>query len=106
MGDRPFSNPRIQVRMADGAEWVCQALNPDLLKYERNAAKHKWPSPGEAPVFWMTFLAWSAGQREGHLLKSVLWDEFSEDLCIEVRNPDTGAAVTAVDPTRPAPGTD
>jgi hypothetical protein len=105
MGDKPYANPRVAVRLADGAEWTAQSLNPDLLRYERAAAKHKWPTPSASPVWWMTFLAWSAGQREGHILKSVTWEEFSEDLCVEVRNPDAAGAV-AVPPTVPVPDTD
>lgn len=101
MGDRPYRNPRIDVRMMDGGEWTCQSLNPDILKYERTAAKHKWPAYNASPMSAMTFLAWSAGQREGHIPKSMTWEEFSDELCAEVASADA----VPVDPTPPEPGT-
>lgn len=105
MTDRPkLSNPRVHVVMMDGAEWDAQTYNPDLLAYERTATKHKWPPANESPVQWMTFVAWKAGLREGHLAPGVTWEAFSADLCAEVTNPDARAG--AVDPTQPEVGTD
>ena len=57
--------PRLEVTMDDGSTFDVQALNPDLLRYDRTAAKHGWPSPTDAPFLWLTFLAWSAGRRTG-----------------------------------------
>jgi hypothetical protein len=87
--------------MADGAEWEAQTLNPDILRYERTAAKYKWPGPTVSPVTWMTFVAWSAGLREGHLPEAVTWEIFAEQ-CLEVRS----AGDDAVRPTGPGPDTD
>jgi hypothetical protein len=105
MADRPaFANPRVHVIMADGAEWDAQTLNPDLLRFEATAGKHKWAGPSESPMRWLTFLAWRAGLREGHIPPDLLWEEFSENgprLALQVSNP----ADAPVDPTRPAPGT-
>lgn len=100
-----FNNPRVHVVMVDGAEWEAQTLNPDLLRYERTAVKYKWPGPSVSPVTWLTFMAWSAGQREGHLPASVTWEQFSRELCAEVTNPDKGDG-TPVDPTGPVLDTD
>lgn len=95
MGDSALKNPRVRVIMADGAEWEAQAQNPDLLRYERTAGKNGWPPAQKSPVLWMTFLAWRAGLREGHLPASVTWESFSEELCVEVSN----AGAPDVDPT-------
>jgi hypothetical protein len=105
MTDQPaITNPRVHVVMADGSEWDAQTLNPDLLRFEATAGKHKWAGPAESPMRWLTFLAWRAGLREGHIPPDLLWEEFSENgprLALQVSNP----ADQPVDPTRPAPGT-
>lgn len=95
MGDSALKNPRVHVIMADGAEWEAQTMNPDLLRYERTGSKNGWPPAQKSPVQWLTFVAWRAGLREGHLPTSVTWEQFSEELCVEVSNP--GAA--AIPPT-------
>lgn len=99
-----YSNPRVHVVMMDGAEWDAQTLNPDLLRFERTAARHKWTAPGVSPVTWLTFLAWSAGLREGHIPSSMTWESFSQSECAEVTNPDNQD--DSVDPTSPDPDTD
>jgi hypothetical protein len=105
MSDTPrYINPRVHVIMADGAEWDAQTLNPDLLAYERTATKHRWPTADKSPMNWLTFLAWRAGLREGHIDSTVTWERFSEELAAEVGNPDAHAG--RVDPTEPAPDTD
>jgi len=107
MADRPtLNNPRVHVVMADGAEWDAQSINPDLLRYERTAAKYKWPGPSSSPVTWLTFMAWAAGTREGHIPPSMTWEQFSRTECVDVTNPDGKAAPPAVDPTDPEVDTD
>jgi hypothetical protein len=105
VSDQPaLSNPRVHVIMADGAEWDAQTMNPDLLRFESTATKHKWVGPSESPMRWLTFLAWRAGLREGHIPPDLLWEEFSENgprLALQVSQADA----EPVDPTRPAPGT-
>lgn len=106
MSDSPtFNNPRVHVLMMDGAEWDAQTLNPDLLKFERTAVRHKWPKPGESPVMWLTFIAWAAGVREGHIPSTLTWEQFSQEECAEVTNPDGKSAGPSVDPTQPGADT-
>ena len=100
-----FANPAVHVIMADGSEWDAQTLNPDLLRFEATAGKHKWAGPQESPMRWLTFLAWRAGLREGHIPSDLTWEEFSENgprLAMEVSNPRD----TVADPTQAAAGTD
>jgi hypothetical protein len=110
MGDAKLSNPRVAVVLADGSQWEVQTLNMDMLRWERTASKHKWPEFRTIPVWWMTFLAWSAGQREGMIPQSVSWEVFSAELCVQVAaldDPVTGSeGTTPVDPTDQAVGTD
>jgi len=88
--------------MADGAEWDAQTMNPDLMRFERTAGKNGWPPAQKSPVLWLTFVAWRAGLREGHIPESMTWERFSEEEWLEVSNP--GAA--AVTPTPPELDTD
>lgn len=97
MGDRTFNNPLCTVMMMDGTEFEVQTLNPDLLRFERTAVKHKWAGPSESPVNWLTFIAWAAATREQLIPKTMTWEVFSEQ-CAEVRNP---RGAVAVDPTDP-----
>jgi hypothetical protein len=86
MPDIRLAIPRLQVTLADGRRYVVQALNPDLLAYDRTAAKHHWPGGSQAPFLWLTFLAWSASRRAGDIDADLTWEQFSESECHEVRN--------------------
>jgi hypothetical protein len=103
--DLPVDNtgmtlPRLRVLMPGGERFEVQAYNPDLIAYETTAARHRWPSLKEAPFTWLTFLAWSAARRGGHIDQSVTWDQF-QSTALEVSNL-TRDEDTA-HPTRPAP---
>ena len=98
MADQVYTNPYVEVIMADGSTWSAQTYNPDMLRYERTARKHDWPGPGKEPFAFITFLAWSAGRREGYIPTSMTWEQFSETECLQVSSPDA----TPVPPTDPA----
>lgn len=100
--------PQLRATMLDGDEWDVQALNPDMIRYERTAAKHHWPKVSDAPFLWMTFLAWSAGQRNKLVAPAVTFDQFSELVALvsEVPRDDDDQDDDVADPTRPAPATD
>lgn len=103
MGETKLSNPRVHVIMADGSEWEAQTRNPDLLRYERTGIKHKWPTPSQSPIWWLTFISWSAGLREGRISSDITWEAFSTELCDQVTNADEADPVV---PTQPEPDTD
>jgi hypothetical protein len=65
MGSPRLSTPRLHVVMADGSEHDVQALNVDLVAWDRDRAKHKWPLPADAPFVWLNYLAWHVLTREG-----------------------------------------
>ena len=92
--------PLLRVVLDDGAEVTVQALNVDMLTYERTARKRGWPAAaGSAPIEWITFLAWSALTREGLIPSDVTYESFTGSaLSIE---PLSGEPV---DPTRPGAG--
>lgn len=90
--------PRLRVTVADGTEYEVQAYNPDLLAFEDTAAKHRWKGPADAPFRWLTFLAWSASRRAGHIDNTVTWEQFAATT-LQVRNLENDTA----NPTREAP---
>ena len=98
MGAR-FATPTLSVLMDDGAELTVRTLNIDMLKWDRERAKHRWPKGDEAPFVWMTFLAWHALRREG-LIPDCSLAEF-EQRCQAVTSEDPD---DAADPTSPAAG--
>lgn len=101
MADAQFTNPYVEVIMADGSTWSVQTYNPDMLRYERTARKHEWPGPSKEPFAFVTFLAWSAGRRAGHIPQTMTWEQFSETECLQVSSPNG----MAVPPTGPATAT-
>ena len=97
MADVPrLQSPIVRVVMDDGAEWEVQTLNPDLLRWDMTAPKHKWGKAEEVPMLWVTFIAWHASKREG--LTSLTWELF-QNAAIEVTTVNPGEPM---DPTNPA----
>jgi hypothetical protein len=107
--------PKLRVITVDGNTLDVQSANPDLIRYERTAARHKWPPMTEQPVTWLTFLAWAALRREGQLPPDVTWERFADDVCLHVERAEdddsdlddddrTDGEAMFGDPTRPGPG--
>lgn len=61
-----------------------QILNPDRVRWDMTAQKHKWPSFSDAPFLGTTFLAWSAMRREG--LYNGTFEDFRDRDAIEVES--------------------
>lgn len=56
------------VTMTDGTVHEVTVGNPDMLRYENEAARRKWPRvAGESPITWQTFCAWAALTRHKQL---------------------------------------
>lgn len=72
-------NPRLAIQL-DGTDdpVEVQTRQSDLILYERTAGKHKWPSLGQAPLLWLTFIGWAAMRRQG--LTDLLFDPFVEQV--------------------------
>lgn len=92
----------ITVALADGQELEVTAINPDLIRYESEAKKRGLPLDStQAPMTWMTFLAWAALTREKRYAKD--WQEFKLTDCVGVSMEDDDAET---DPTQPGPESD
>jgi len=101
MADTRLTIPRLRVTLDDGREYTVQALNPDLIAWDRTAAKQHWPQGNAAPFLWLTFLAWKASIRAGELPADTTWESFSETICVQVANvtDDDGPGVDEANPT-------
>lgn len=102
MSDTPeLSSPRVRVVMSDGSTMDVQCLNPDLLRYDMTRSKHGWATAQQAPMLWLTFIAWAALRREKLLPDDIGWELFSTERCISVQPLDEDGAPQTVDPTQP-----
>lgn len=57
---------QLTVTLPDGARIDVQTSNADQIRWEITSATEHWPPFKDAPVLWLTFLAFAAMQREGH----------------------------------------
>jgi hypothetical protein len=98
MGSPRLSTPELRVVMADGTEYPkVQALNVDLVSWDRDRVKHGWPSPSDAPFVWLNYVAWHVLRREGMFPGTLR--EF-EEAAIEVSSrADDDGEPAGVDPT-------
>lgn len=75
----------VTVTLKDRPEPVeVEITNPDRIRWDLTANKHKWPKFSDAPFMGMTFLAWSAMKRNGHYSDS--WESFRDTDCINVED--------------------
>lgn len=52
-------SPRLRVLLGD-KEYDLQTDNRDMVRFDLMRAKKQWPTVTDAPLLWMTFLAWHA----------------------------------------------
>lgn len=67
MADKPpqLDTPHVRVTMTDGREYDVQTENPDMILWDLERHKRKWPSFQEAPFLWLNYLAYSKLNRTG-----------------------------------------
>jgi hypothetical protein len=92
-------------------EVTVQTDNRDAVTWDILRSRKKWPAGSEAPMLWMTMLAWAALKRTN---ETTLDEEAFIGSCIQVRSADKEGnakpleAVTeddvTVDPSQPVVG--
>lgn len=87
----------VTVELNDGSTHDLAIANPSLVAWDRTRATRKWPKVDDAPILWMTFIAWH--HMKAHGLVDCDYTEFEETLCVNVDGGDDADE----DPTRPAP---
>lgn len=98
--------PRIHVTMDDGNVDDVQALNIDLVMFDRERARHRdWPSPVDGSAFYQTWVAWHAMVRTERIPR-MTFNEFCEHALEVAPAEDEDEDQAEVDPTRTGPGPD
>lgn len=109
-----LSAPRVIVLLEtagsdDLTEYTVQTDNRDAIQWDVTRPRRSWPAFNEAPMLYMTFLAWHAMQRTGATKLGL--DEFMKNavevkvLTVDGRAVDPAQAAEGdvlVDPTQPA----
>ena len=94
--------PRIRVALEQPAtdellEIDLQTDNRDLVLWDATRARRNWPKGPDAPMLWMTFLAWAALHRTGEISED--FDAFN-NRCVAIVPLDTaGDEVEPADAT-------
>lgn len=109
MADTPkLPTMRLAVFLDDGSTLEVQTANPDMVRWEKTRAQHRWPAWADAPVTALTFVAWSALRREQQIPADLTWEAFSETRCLGVANLEDDDDDESEDdpgsPTRPGQG--
>jgi len=98
-----LSTPTLRVIMLDGTEHTVQAINVDMVAWDRARAKHSWPQPAEAPFIWLNYLAWHVLTKTQRVLPSTMTLSEFEEAAAEVSagGGDDDSDEAGVDPTNP-----
>lgn len=80
MGDIKLTTPLVRIIREGHEPFEVQTDNRDLVRYDKTRMRQRppWPDPEEAASFWLTFVAWSAAQRQGSIpadLKYEAWED-------------------------------
>lgn len=87
------------VTLAGGSTLDLTICNPDMVRWDMTAHKHKWPDMEAAPMLWATFVSWRAAVRTG--LYEGTWEKWSTEDCLNVDMPqDDVEDLAEVGPTR------
>lgn len=63
-----IASPRVAVVMERDdqlVEVITQTDNRDAVRWDMTRGRKQWPTGNQAPMLWITFLAWSALNRSG-----------------------------------------
>jgi hypothetical protein len=108
-----LKSPRVVVALetptpGEYLEYTVQTDNRDAVQWDFVRARKAWPQGKDAPLLWMTFLAWNALRRSGAPVTDS-FDTFANE-CVAVQPVDedgndltAGSEVATVDPTIPEP---
>lgn len=77
MGDTPqLDTPRIRVIYTDGHDEIVETENPDMVFFDIERAKRKWPTFQDAPMLWVNYLAYSKLHRTGQIERAVSFENW------------------------------
>lgn len=62
-----LDSPRVLVIYGDGEVTDVQTEHPDLALYDLERTRNKWPTIQDGPIWWLSYVAFSALRRKGQL---------------------------------------
>jgi hypothetical protein len=80
VGDIKLTSPRLICLRADGSVLEVQTGNPDLVKWDETARRHKWGDFQEQQFKWLTFIAWAAARRQGLIPLDYGWETWVNEV--------------------------
>jgi hypothetical protein len=82
MGDRRLSSPLVNVIRDGHEDLTLQTTNADMIAWDLTRPKQRppWPKFDEAPILWMTFLAFCAARRTGAIDAGYKWDTWRAEV--------------------------
>lgn len=84
-------------------EYVVQTDNRDSIAWDMHRNRVNWPAGPDAPMLWMTYLAWSAMRRDTTTpAAGTTFEQFS-DLVRSISSAKKDDEAEPVDPTRASP---
>lgn len=113
----PLQRVELDVEIADAddpnvtTEHHLKIANTSLVAWDRIRASNGWPAATDAPILWMTYLAWHHMKAAG--LIDCKYAEFESTRCVAIESPDgediegstdlddEGKPYAIEDPTRP-----
>ena len=93
--------PTVTVELEDGTTLgPLNTDNRDAVRWDLHRCRQNWPATADAPMLWLTFLAWSAAKRLGQTtLTFDAWNDAAVNVQVEGQDDD-------LDPTQPAAASD
>jgi len=101
-----LDNPKILIVYKDGREATVQTENPDMVFFDLERARRKWPTFQDAPMLWVNYLAYSKLKRTGEIAGDSFDAWLLTTQAIKNLNADDqeSGQLLAVGPTQPTPG--
>lgn len=77
MADTPkIETPHVRIIYTDGRSVTVKTDNPDMVFYDIERAKRKWPAGQDAPMLWINYLAYSKLRRTGEIDKGQTFEDW------------------------------
>ena len=69
-----LDTPHVEIAYSDGRVEKVQTENPDMVYFDIERAKRKWPTFQEAPMLWINYLAYSKLRRSHVIDKAMTFE--------------------------------
>jgi hypothetical protein len=76
MADTKLETPHIRVTYADGRSVTVKTDNPDMVFWDIERTKRKWPAGQDAPMLWINYLGYSKLRRTGEIERGLSFEDW------------------------------